>query len=198
MENFWNERYRSSEYVYGIGPNQFLSAQLETIPSGKILFPCEGEGRNAVCAAQLGWETLAFDFSKEGKTKAMQLAAEKQVSITYHVSDAKTVTYPEESFDVIALIYSHFPIEIRRNIHRKMIKWLKPGGILLLEAFNPMQLKNTSGGPKDLSMLYTEEMLSNDFITLKTTLLETSKTILNEGNYHQGNADIIRYIGIKI
>jgi hypothetical protein len=54
MEEFWNERYADSEYVYGENPNEFLVEQLAQLPLGKILFPCEGEGRNAVYAAQKG------------------------------------------------------------------------------------------------------------------------------------------------
>jgi hypothetical protein len=42
---FWNERYTDSEYAYGTTPNHFLGEELGEIEPGKILFPCEGEGR---------------------------------------------------------------------------------------------------------------------------------------------------------
>ena len=44
---------------------------------GKILFVCEGEGRNAVYAAQKNWDVTAFDLSEEGKNKALNLAQKK-------------------------------------------------------------------------------------------------------------------------
>lgn len=197
MNNFWNERYLEKEFVYGTKPNLFLEEQLNKFPVGKIIFPCEGEGRNAVFAAQNGWQAEAFDLSEEGFKKALKLAQQNHVSISYKIADAFTVEYPKESFDVAALIFAHFPPSMRKTIHQKIVSWLKPGGVLILEAFNPLQINNTSGGPKEPSMLYTEEMLKEDFKPLKTQLLSLQKITLNEGKYHQGIADVVRYIGIK-
>ena len=61
MINFWNERYREKVFLYGKEPNEFLAQQLQKIQTGKILFPCEEEGRNAVYTTKLGWDTFAFD-----------------------------------------------------------------------------------------------------------------------------------------
>lgn len=61
MKEFWNRRYREKEFAYGIEPNEFLKEQLAQLPPGRILFPGEGEGRNAVYAAQLGWQVNSFD-----------------------------------------------------------------------------------------------------------------------------------------
>ena len=52
MNNFWNERYAEKVFAYGIAPNEFYKEQLAKLPKGKILFAAEGEGRNAVYAAQ--------------------------------------------------------------------------------------------------------------------------------------------------
>lgn len=57
----WNERYSKEEFAYGEEPNQYLKEQLEKLDVGKILFPAEGEGRNGVYAAKLGWNVFAFD-----------------------------------------------------------------------------------------------------------------------------------------
>jgi len=197
MLTFWNERYQEDEFIYGKNPNLFFAEEIKKLPLGKILLPCEGEGRNAVFAAQLGWDVQAFDFSEEGKKKAIKLAQENNVTIEYEIADALTVEYPSESFDMVALLYAHFPDGIRKYLHHKMINWVKPGGIILLEAFNPLQINNDSGGPKKLDMLYSEKMIEDDFKELSTTLLITEKTNLNEGKFHDGPADIIRYIGKK-
>jgi SAM-dependent methyltransferase len=198
MKNFWNERYSEKEYIYGEEPNIFFAEQLKNIKPGKIILPCEGEGRNAVYAASCGWEVNAFDSSEAGKTKALQLAAVKGVSINYAVDDATTITYAENSVDVVAFIYAHFPATIRKQIHQKAITWLKPGGKLILEAFNPQQLQNNSGGPKELSMLYTEDMMKEDFVSLNIELIKNLTTELSEGKYHEGKASIIRVVGIKL
>jgi len=70
----WNERYSKEEFAYGKLPNNYLKEQLERLPVGTILFPAEGEGRNAVFAAKPGWKVSAFNISVEGKNKALQLA----------------------------------------------------------------------------------------------------------------------------
>ena len=198
MKNFWNERYSEKEYIYGVDPNVFLAEQLKNLKPGKIILPCEGEGRNAVYAASLDWEVHAFDSSEVGREKALQLAKEKGVSINYAVDDATTITYAENSVDVVAFIYAHFPATIRKQIHQKAITWLKPGGKLILEAFNPQQLQYNSGGPKDLSMLYTEDMMKEDFTSLNINLIQNLMTELNEGKYHKGKASIIRVVGTKL
>ena len=193
----WNERYASKEFVYGTSPNAFLKEELDKLKAGKILFLCEGEGRNAVYAAKQGWEVEAFDLSEEGKKKAELLAKEKNVKFNYQLADASLVNYTPASFDVIALIYAHFPPSIRQNIHQRIQAWLKPGGIVLLEAFNPAQLQNTSGGPKEISMLYTVEMLQSDFEKLKIKKLNLLSTTLSEGKFHSGKADVIRLVATQ-
>jgi SAM-dependent methyltransferase len=197
MGNFWDERYALKEFVYGKEANEFLSVQLPAIGRGKLLLPCEGEGRNAVYAATQMWEVDAFDQSEQGKSKCDALSRERKVQVNYRIADAMEFDYGKEQYDVIELIYTHFPPETRASIHSKCIDALKPGGVILLEAFNPLQLNNTSGGPKDEQMLFTEDILRSDFESLKTELLETVTTVLNEGVFHSGKADIVRYKGIK-
>jgi SAM-dependent methyltransferase len=198
MSNTWNERYSQTEYVYGEAPNVFFATQLDSLQPGTIILPCEGEGRNAVYAASQGWNVKAFDSSNAGKIKALQLAEKKKVVLDYVLEDATLVNYPENSADAVVFIYAHFPVSIRKQIHQKAIQWLKPGGRIIMEAFNPNQLQNTSGGPKDVSMLYTEEIIKADFEGVKIQLLQTTQTILAEGKYHEGKADVLRFVGTKI
>jgi 2-polyprenyl-3-methyl-5-hydroxy-6-metoxy-1,4-benzoquinol methylase len=198
MKEFWNNRYAEIDFAYGTEPNDFLKDELGKIPAGNILFVCEGEGRNAVFAAKQNWRVEAFDLSEEGKRKASLLAKQNNVSINYQIANASTIEYSENSFHVVALIYAHFPETIRKSVHEKIVSWLKPGGLVVLEAFNPKQLNNTSGGPKDLSMLYTKEIMADDFKELIIQQLNTETIELNEGKYHTGKAEIIRFIGKKL
>lgn len=197
MIEFWNERYAKEEFVYGTEPNAFLKEKLENLAKGTIILPCDGEGRNAVYAANLGWEVNAFDFSTSAKEKANALAKEKGVSLNYEIADIHEKDFEEGSADVVALIYAHFPEELRKVGHQKAVKWLKPGGKLILEAFNPKQINNDSGGPKIADMLYTKEILREDFKDLKIDYLEIMETTLSEGKFHEGTADVIRLIATK-
>ena len=197
MSNFWNERYSETAYIYGEAPNVFFAEQLSLLEPGTIILPCEGEGRNGVYAASLGWKVNAFDSSVAGKIKALQLADKKGVSIDYTVENAVAINYPPGGADVVAFIYAHFSPSIRKQIHQKAIGWLKPGGKIIIEAFNPDQLQNNSGGPKELSMLYTQEMIKDDFQGLNIELLQSFQTTLTEGKYHVGISDIVRFVGEK-
>ncbi len=194
--NFWNEKYAEESFVYGTKPNRFLELMLESRPPGRLLFPCDGEGRNAVYAAKLGWEVYAFDQSSRAQEKALALAKQEGVSINYALADALEYD-PSIKFDAVALIYAHFPEAIRQEIHQKMVGLLKPVGELWLEAFAPGQLEYQSGGPKDPSMLYTPEILEEDFQALQIRQAEVTKYVLDEGPGHRGMGEVVRLRGVN-
>lgn len=195
---FWDERYKQSIYAYGQTPNVFVQEQLAALPIGKALFACEGEGRNAVYAASKGHTVYAFDMSIEGKNKALNLAQSNQVSIEFDVANAASVEYPKASFDAVFLIYAHLPSSIRHHLHQQIIQWLKPNGLVILEAFQKAQLGNASGGPKDPDMLFSKAILEHDFSELHIIENAYHQVELNEGPYHIGKANIIRMIAKKM
>jgi hypothetical protein len=196
---FWNERYQNNETVYGLLPNVFFKHSIDKINTGKLLLPAEGEGRNAVYAAKNGWDVTAFDYSEVAKEKALKMAMSHQVTFVYQTTNFLSFQAETASMDAVALIYAHMPPEIRSEFHHKMAYWVKKGGYVILEAFNPLQLELQSGGPKDVSMLYTPEMLKNDFPEhdWKIELLETTETELSEGPFHEGKAQVIRLLACR-
>jgi 2-polyprenyl-3-methyl-5-hydroxy-6-metoxy-1,4-benzoquinol methylase len=197
MKDFWNERYAAKDYAYGIEPNVFFKTQLEVLPKGKILLPAEGEGRNAVFAAQEGFEVYAFDTSKEGKIKAENLAKYKNVSLEYLVSSIEETKYPLDFFDTIVFIFAHFPAKSRMEYHQKLLTNLKPNGFIIFEAFSKEQIHNTSGGPTNAEMLFSEEEIKIEFPEINFTFLETVDVHLDEGPFHQGKGSVVRFIGTK-
>lgn len=197
MKEFWNDRYADEQYAYGKVPNQFYKDQLKTIPKGKILFVAEGEGRNAVYAVQEGFEVYAFDSSEEGQKKAIQLAIEKKVTIHYEVASVAEIIYPEEYFDAIVFVFVHFPSEIRNEYYQKLFSYVKPNGYIIFEAFGKEQILLNSGGPKQIDMLFSENEILNDFKNIAFLTLETTETHLDEGPFHQGKANVVRFLGIK-
>jgi 2-polyprenyl-3-methyl-5-hydroxy-6-metoxy-1,4-benzoquinol methylase len=194
---YWNSRYSEEGFAYGQTPNEFFKEQIDKLPVGKILFPCEGEGRNAAYAAALGWEVQAFDISEVGKQKAIDLAASFNAKINYEICNAADANFEDNTFDAVVLIYSHLPETLRIELHGKIKNWLKPDGVVILEAYNPLQLNNNSGGPKDLDMLYSIETLMSDFHGIHFEILEEKQVELNEGKYHIGIADVVRFVGRK-
>ncbi len=197
MNDFWNERYSTVEYAYGENPNEFYRQQLLQLKPGKILFPAEGEGRNAVYAARLGWNVTAFDTSTEGRKKAIELSIKHNTEINYLIEAYDTIDLPKESFDCIVLIFAHIHASFRTEFHRKLASFLKPGGILIMDSFSKEQLFNESGGPKNVDMLYSSEELKKDFSDFSELEVVKIETELSEGDFHRGSASVIRVLGTK-
>lgn len=196
----WNDRYSTDEFAYGEQPNNYLKEQLMHLETGTILFPAEGEGRNAVFAAKLGWKVSAFDISIEGKNKALQFAENNNVSIDYKVGELQELDYKTEEFDAIALIYAHFPSAIKSSYHKTLSNYLRRGGLLIFEAFSKKHLdylaKNEKvGGPKEIDMLFSIEEIKSDFENYEILVLEEKEIELNEGLFHNGRGSVIRFVG---
>lgn len=201
-KEFWNERYGAAESAYGEAPNVYFKEQLEKLNPAKLLLPCEGEGRNAVFAAVLGWEVDAFDLSEKGKEKADQWAADKAVAINFQVCNLDDIDYPAASYDAIALLYTHFQPQVKQAWHQKLMKLLKPGGIIILEGFSKDHLKHRSenpkaGGPPNTDMLYSIAEIKELFPDFEILELAQIETTLDEGLYHQGLSSVVRFLGKK-
>ena len=198
----WNDRYSTDEFAYGEQPNNYLKEQLEKLHVGTILFPAEGEGRNAVFAAKLGWTVSAFDISVEGKKKAFRLAEKNKVTIDYQVGELQTLNYNTEQFDAIALIYAHFPADIKSLYHKTLDNYLRKDGFVIFEAFSKRHVdymaKNEKvGGPKDIAMLFSMDELKSDFVNYEIIELVEEEVELSEGSFHNGKGSVIRFLGRK-
>ncbi|PIQ28385.1 SAM-dependent methyltransferase [bacterium (Candidatus Blackallbacteria) CG17_big_fil_post_rev_8_21_14_2_50_48_46] len=197
MQNFWNQRFSEPEFVYGREPNAFFKEMLEGLTPGKLLLPAEGQGRNAVYAAQKGWAVTAFDNAEVGRERALAWAAENEVSIEYLHVGYEDSAFDGEQFDAIALIYAHMPAALRTAFHQKLQAWLKPGGHLIVECFSPHQLNYPSGGPKQAEMLVHAHELREDFNCFNFLSLVEGEIELKEGAYHQGAAHVVRCLARK-
>ncbi|EKT4501992.1 class I SAM-dependent methyltransferase [Flavobacterium psychrophilum] len=198
----WNDRYSKDEFAYGEEPNNYLKEQLTKLDIGTILFPAEGEGRNAVFAAKLGWTVSAFDISNEGKNKATKLAEKNNVTIDYKVGELQTLDFGNEQFDAIALIYAHFPADIKSLYHKKIDRFLKNNGIIIFESFSKKHIDYVTanekvGGPKDIESLFSIDEIKSDFPNYEIIELVEKEIELNEGLYHNGTGSVIRFIGQK-
>lgn len=203
MSSFWDQLFSDNSYVYGREPNSFLKESIaKFLTFGNILFPAEGEGRNAVYAARKGLSVTAFDQSEQGKIKALRLAADYEVELDYQTGDLLEMDFSEASFDAAALIYAHMPPGYREAIHQKVTSFIKPGGIVILEAFSKghtkfQKINPLAGGPRNIDMLYTKEMIIEDFNQFSPLLIEEVEITLSEGNGHNGKANVIRFVGRK-
>ena len=203
MQQKWDERYKELEFAYGKDPNVFFKEWLPKFAPGSILMPADGEGRNGVFAARTGWKVTSFDLSIEGQSKALQLARENDVELEYVVADLDHLGFERGSFDAIGLVYAHFSAEKKSIFHRKLNDYLRPGGIVILEAFSKrhlhfIELDPKVGGPRDIDMLYSIEEITADFSNYEMLMLAEEEILLNEGKYHIGRGTVIRFVGRKM
>ncbi len=195
--SFWNARYADPEYGYGVAPNAYLASHAHRLKPGMTaLVPADGEGRNGVWLAEQGLDVTTVDLSAEGVRKSRKLATQRGVALIAEQADLLTWNWPERAFDVVASIYLHLPPATRDDLHRRMTTALRPGGLLVIEAFTPAQLafqnSHDSGGPRQADMLYTAEMLRSDFAAMDVVELEETEAELEEGAYHSGRAAVVR------
>lgn len=198
--NFWDQRFTEPGFKYGTEPNAFVRQQAALLPPGsRLLLPGDGEGRNGVWLAQQGHQVTSVDMSAVGLKKAAALALQRGVSLTTELVDLAHWAPVNDQFDAVLLVFTHLPGSFRRDAHRRLARALKSGGLLILEAFHPEQMRLTSGGPRDVEMLYSPEQLTDDFAGLLAPQhVWHGEVTLSEGTGHQGPAVVTRWMGHKI
>ncbi len=198
---FWDEKFDRPDYRYGTEPNQFVADALpELIDTGQqVLCVGDGEGRNGVWCARQGYQTTSLEPSAVGIEKIEALADEHRVQITTIHDRMPSDRVDDEAFDAVVLTFVHAPEPTRKQIHRASVAALKPGGVIVLEGFTLDQRRNdrTSGGPPNIDLMFTEQILRDDFDGLEFELLAEMTVQLDEGDGHRGPADVVRMIARK-
>jgi 2-polyprenyl-3-methyl-5-hydroxy-6-metoxy-1,4-benzoquinol methylase len=193
----WDERYSEEGYVYGTTPNEFLEGVTGQLAKGKTLCIGEGEGRNGVYLATQGHQVTGVDASSVGMAKAQRLAEEKGVSIETQVSDLGHFNIEPESWDTVVSIFCHLPPPLRKDVHKRVMEGLRPGGMLVLEAYTPKQLEYNTGGPPVAEMMMTADSLREEFSGLEFLHLEELDREVHEGKYHHGMAAVVQLLARK-
>jgi cyclopropane fatty-acyl-phospholipid synthase-like methyltransferase len=194
----WETRFGAAGYLFGTEPNAFLKAQAHRLRGRKTaLTVADGEGRNGVWLAEQGLDVLAIDFSPTALAKARTLAQERGVRLSTEVADVTAWRWRERAYDVIAAIFIHFAGAERDAFFVNLKNALKPGGLLLLQAYRPEQLSYRTGGPPDVERLYTRALLEAAFGDLKDLEIREHDDVLNEGTAHVGMSALIDLVGKK-
>jgi len=193
MKEKWNQRYAAKDFVYGTEPNLFFKELIDKTKPGKLLLPAEGEGRNAVYAASMGWEVHAFDYSTVAVNKGLDFAKSKGVTINYFSGDFENFNTTEK-FDLIALLYTHMEPRLKKLFLGNLHNFLKPEGKIIAEFFSKEQIHNNTGGPQDIDLLYSLDEVKTLFSFMKQDLAVQETIWLEEGLLHVGKSDVIRLI----
>jgi SAM-dependent methyltransferase len=192
---FWDDRYSAAEYVYGTEPSDFLAEHCSVLPSkGRVLCLADGEGRNGVFLAAQGLEVTSVDSSAIGLAKARRLADQRQVPLEIVVADLATWDLGEACWDAIVSIWAHLPVAVRSSLHPRLVRALRPGGVLLLEHYHPRQLGYGTGGPSDPTMMLTLAELDAAFPDWSRRHAFEGERIVLEGSGHGGKSYVTQAI----
>jgi len=190
----WNRRFEADGFLFGTEPNGWLREHAGALwrPGQRVLCVADGEGRNSVWLAGRGLRVDAFDIAEVGVAKAMRLAAEQGATVNFAVSDSDAYPWPEAAYDGVAAIFVQFADPaMRARLFENMKRCLKPGGALVLLGYTPRQLEYKTGGPGQLSHLYTAAMLREAFAELDTVEMREYEADLAEGSGHNGRSALI-------
>lgn len=193
----WDERYSGDGWLFGTEPNDFLKQEAHRIPEGRVLCLGEGEGRNSVFLAEMGYEVVGVDRSQVGLDKAQALARDRGVFVETVVSNIEDFDLSEGEWEGIVSIFFHLPPELRRRVHTSAVRGLAPGGVLILEAYRPAQLELGTGGPPDPEKLMTLSGLRAELSGLDFVVAREIEREIREGEMHRGLGAVVQVVAVR-
>ena len=139
----WDAKYRSSEAIVSIEPEQELLEYDSILPqSGQALDLACGLGKNALFLAQRGFDVTAIDGSDQGLDKLLDSARVHGLAHKIKTRQADLDQYRlEVSYFDLILVVRYLNLDLFAAIESA----LKPGGILIYKTFNRNILKQRPG-----------------------------------------------------
>jgi SAM-dependent methyltransferase len=195
----WDQRYAEPGYLFGTEPAQFLRRVAGRIaPGARVLCLADGEGRNSVFLAGLGFDVVAMDPSAPALDKARALAQARGVRVDHRLAGVETWDWTPDSFDAVVGVFIQFaPPALRAQIHAGIARTLRPGGLVLLHGYGPRQIGYGTGGPGDPTHLYTPDSLAADFPGWKVLVSGSYDAVLAEGVRHVGRSALVDFVAVK-
>jgi len=134
---FWNQYLvKNRQQWLNSAPNGFLVEMVKGRKPGRALDVAMGEGRNAIWLAQQGWDVTGFDPADQAVAAARAKAHQLGLAIRAEITTMEQFNFGENQWDLIVLSYAGCS-----QIAQQVEKALKPGGILVEEAFHTDALK---------------------------------------------------------
>ena len=134
------------------------------IQSDDVVLDCAcGAGYGSVILAKNARSVLGVDISQKAITFAQQTYARENT--TYQCSDLKTLSFPDNKFDLVVSIETleHVEASDCNDYLKKTRDWIKPGGMLV--ASTPM-LRYQDGKPYITNPYHINEMPKEEMIEL--------------------------------
>ena len=153
----WNRRWAGERAHASTAPSEFLIAEAEALPPGRVLDVACGAGRNAVWLARRGWRVTGVDFSDVALRAARELAASSGVEVEWIEADTVTWIPPRRAYDLVTVMYMQLPAAERRVALGHAADAVRPGGTLLVVGHDLLNLTEGWGGPTQAEVLFTPD-----------------------------------------
>ena len=137
----WNRILTADKPSFNSNPNAFLVEMIRNRKPGRALDVGMGQGRNAIWLARQGWDTTGFDPAGRAVGAAIATAGRLGVKLHTQITGSESFDFGENRWDLIVLSYVSF-----REQRDAIAKSLRPGGIVVIEAFHRDATKGRSIG----------------------------------------------------
>jgi SAM-dependent methyltransferase len=182
----WNRILTAEQPRFNTSPNAFMVEMTKGRKPGKALDVGMGQGRNALWLAQQGWEVTGFDPAERAVALARANAAKLGVKLTTEIKGYEQFDFGENRWDLILLSYVG-----GREMNALVTKSLKPGGIVILEAFHR---DATKGTPIGAAVVFDTAEVPSLFQSLRVVRYEEPLTTTDFGLMR---ARVVRYCAEK-
>ena len=192
----WDERFSIEDYLFGAEPAQALvNLEHYLIPQGDTLVIADGEGRNSVYLASKGFKVTATDASTVASVKAKALAASRNVEVNYQVADFFDIDWSTQQYDnIVGIFFQFVPPDKIKHVLMNLRSATNKGGTLLIHGYTPQQIELATGGPKDVSLMYTKELFEDVFDPEEIRVNKEYQMQLSEGSGHKGQSALIDFV----
>jgi len=139
--DIWNRVLTAENPRFNTRPNDFLVEMAKGRKPGTALDVGMGQGRNAIWLAQQGWDVTGFDPADKAVALARETAEKLNVHLKTEIKGMEDFDFGERRWDLILLSYVG-----GREMAEVFERALKPGGVLVIEAFHRDATKGRSIG----------------------------------------------------
>ena len=157
---FWDERYGSAEQIWSGNPNPHLVGTAADLTPGAALDVGAGEGADALWLARHGWAVTAVDISQVALDRAARHAETADPQAAARILWSKTDVLDWDPgvalYDLVSAQFMHLREPDLRDLHRRLARAVRPGGVLLVVGHHPSQV-HAPHGPHRAELLFTAE-----------------------------------------
>ncbi|UOQ98908.1 methyltransferase domain-containing protein [Hymenobacter sp. 5317J-9] len=153
-------------------PNALLVETAKGLPPGTALDADMGEGRNAIYLAQQGWRVTGVDIAEKALAYAQARARKLGVPLTTEVADMATYDWGTNKWDLIVLSYAG-----GRDYAARVMRALKPGGLVVLEAFHMDATKRVQVVGGDYRVFFNTDELPKLYAAAGLTIVRYEEPI---------------------